>query len=672
MNRTARFLDHWSPPDGAGAPVACLATTFTFEVDFFVQDCLSRFLSLSMVADEADEISSLASLLEEEDRLNEAQVTILVDRSSPAEKRNLRWDLLPVRVPGGLLHAKVAVLIWERAARVVLGSANLTSAGYRRQVELALALDLDDNCRVPRPVLEALVGEVRHLASLIPTTAGGPRSRALSTVDLLASRIDQLDLPQATRNSIRMAVAPARPGVSPFEALDEVWSGSQPLRATVLSPFWDAVSGAPALAAIRRRLTGRPARRRSITAVVATDPWTGILRAPTMLADEDLVDIVAFDPPPAPDPRLLHAKLVLLESDDWLAALIGSSNATEAGFGLHPQHGHQELNMWIGCPADSQVGRALRDLAGAGEPVTVGSSDWEPLEDEDEPTAPQLPAGFDTCVLRPGGPMQLHLSVDPPLLPDRWWVATPAGTAIIDSDAWRAAGTADSVTVPVTDDALPSFLMVSWQDDGDLWQATWTVNVEDRSLLPPPAELAVLAERDIDLLLRALASTRPLPVAIEHEMRRRAGRDPVHRREELDPLRRYDDQGLLLERARQLSLALWRLQQRLGRPASTIEAVHWRLFGPVGPVALAQGITGASLSDTYVPGEAQFFLAELDLTVAAVDWAAVAGDAIDLASVQDLVRRLHSGVETCLDALPPLEEPSLSRYVADAVAEARR
>ncbi len=153
----ARLLDHWSPPDGAGAPVACLATTFTFEADFVAQDCLSRFLSLSSVTGEGDRISSIAAVLEEEDRLSEAQVSLLVDRSSPAEKRNLRWDVLPVAVPGGLLHAKVVALLWERSARLVLGSANLTSAGYRRQVELVLAWELDEGCRVPRAVLDGLV-----------------------------------------------------------------------------------------------------------------------------------------------------------------------------------------------------------------------------------------------------------------------------------------------------------------------------------------------------------------------------------------------------------------------------------------------------------------------------------------------------------------------------------
>ena len=42
-----RLLDHWSPPEGAGNPVAVLATTFTFQADFFDEDCLARFLSLA-------------------------------------------------------------------------------------------------------------------------------------------------------------------------------------------------------------------------------------------------------------------------------------------------------------------------------------------------------------------------------------------------------------------------------------------------------------------------------------------------------------------------------------------------------------------------------------------------------------------------------------------------
>src|SRR3546814_7779435 len=101
-------------------------------------------------------------MLDEEDRLSEAQISVLVDRSCVPDKRNLRWDLLPVALGRGrLLHAKVAVLMWERHTRVLLGSANLPSAGYRRQIETVTAFDVEPGCGLPEPLLRSLVGELR-------------------------------------------------------------------------------------------------------------------------------------------------------------------------------------------------------------------------------------------------------------------------------------------------------------------------------------------------------------------------------------------------------------------------------------------------------------------------------------------------------------------------------
>ena len=108
--------------------------------------------------------------------------------------------------------------------------------------------------------------------------------------------------------------------------------------------------------------------------------------------------MTAFDPPDQ-ELRGLHAKLVLVESDDWLAALIGSSNATEAGLGLHPRRGHHELNLWLGCPAGSKTAKHLRALARVGEQIDLDDERWEPLPDEDEPTTPVLPAGFVQCTI---------------------------------------------------------------------------------------------------------------------------------------------------------------------------------------------------------------------------------------------------------------------------------
>ena len=666
---SVRLLDYWSPPDGAGAPVACLATTFTLESDFFAPDCLSRFLSLSTAVGEGDNISSIAAVLEEEDRLSEAQVSVLVDRSSPAEKRNLRWDLLPIGVPGGLLHAKVAALLWERSARIILGSANLTSAGYRRQVELALAIDLDQGCRMPRPFIDELVAELRRLIELAPGPASGPKGRALATVELLATRVEALGLPRIGAADLRLAVAPARPGTSPLDRLGDVWRGAQPLQVTVLSPFWDEAIPAPAIEAVRRCLTGRPASRRWMTFVTAVDPFSGTVHAPASLAEEAGADVTAFDPPdPEQQFRNLHAKLMLFESDDWLAALIGSSNATEAGLGLHPQHGHHELNLWLGCPAGSKTAKHLRGLTRIGDQIDFDDWQWKPLQDEDEPTTPLLPTGFVRCTVDASRPPQLLLELDVKSLPASWLVRSPADRELLTADAWRAAGSPESLPVNLGDEALPSYLLVRWDANGQRCDATWTVNVEDRGALPAPAELA---ELPVDVLLAALASTRPLPVALEHELRRRQRAAYDGDRIELDPLQRFDDSGLLLQRARHLSLALWRLQERLGRPTTSMDALQWRLCGALGPLAIADGLVKAARKQETLPGEAHFLLAELALTVAAVDWGSVVRG-ISLSKVRALVAEVLRALEERRMELPSDADPALDAYVRDAFEAARR
>ena len=66
MSDSRKLLDAWLPPEGAGRAVACLATSFTFDPDFFEEDCLSRFLGLDWKRGEGDD---LAFLIEQEERL---------------------------------------------------------------------------------------------------------------------------------------------------------------------------------------------------------------------------------------------------------------------------------------------------------------------------------------------------------------------------------------------------------------------------------------------------------------------------------------------------------------------------------------------------------------------------------------------------------------------------
>jgi hypothetical protein len=660
---TVRLLEHWSPPQHAGRPVACLATTFTFDADFFAQDCLSRFLSLSTGTGDGDRISTIASILEEEDRLAETQVTVLADRSTRTQKRNLRWDLLPVAVPGGLLHAKVAVLIWEHHCRVLLGSANLTAAAYRQQVEFGLALDIGAGCQVPRTVFTELVDELRDLVGLSPgQPETGPKARALATLALFQRRIDAADLPDGSVAGLHIALAPGRPGLNPLDRHEAVWRGGKPLRATVLSPFWDDQTPAPALDAVRRLLTGRPAQSRQLTILADISPFTGKVQGPPSLLDQG-AQVYVYKRPDS-ERRTLHAKLVLLESDTWVAAMVGSSNLTEAGLGLSEHFGHRELNLWIGCDRGSAEGKALRALAATDGLIRPDAQQWETTADEDEVTWHELPSGFVDCLLHLQPEPAATLTLDPAGLPAVWRILDPAGHPVYDSAAWSAAGSSPvRVTLP-PGMPLPSFLVVRWHVDGQEVEATWTANIDDRTALPPPSELR---EIPVHALLAALASTRPLPLAVEHELRRlervaHSGADLT-----LDPLARYD-KAHLLQRARQSSLALMRLQERLARPASNLDAVRWRLHGALGPLTLAESIA-ATPDEQVVNGEKHFMLAELALTIAAVDWATVLAGAPRDAIRQEVTAALEQ-IREQTKRLPSSRDSALDRYVHDAVEEA--
>lgn len=666
---TIKLLDHWTAPAGAGAPTACLATSFTFDPQFFTDDCLSRFLALTAVTGEGDKIDSIAAVIEEEWRLSETTaVSVLIDRGTPADKRNLRWDLLPVAVPKGLLHAKTVVLVWEKHARIVVGSANLTPAGYRSQIETAVAFDIADGCAVPAGFLRDVLDEVESYLDLLPST-GAEVSRARGTIALARDRVSA-HAASDSRGNLRFAAAPASPGRSPLGAYAAAWGSTlKPLRATVLAPFWDSADST-AIDQLRAHLTGRPASSRSVTAVVGRDR-IGFWQAPPELAGR--VDSVRALAIADSEQRTLHAKILLLENDDWVAALVGSSNATVAGWGLHPVKGHRELNVWIGAPRSSKEGRALRALVRAAERIDLSKVDTV-VDDEDETSLPPLPLFFEWCVLAVDrytakATFTFDLSA---AVPTSWSVSQPSGSVVLDDIRWAESGGHATTDIAVHRESVPSVFDVQWTDASGNYTATWVANIHDTDGLPPPAELSELSA---DLLLRALASTRPFIAAIEHQLRQADARaksdgDP------LDPLRRFDSSGLLLHRTRARSAALWEMKARLSARTRSIEVMRNRLYGVVGPVTIVHKLVAEASIDldavSVSPTELNFLIAEIALTIGAVDWAA-STRGIDPGLVRDTLTSALDELETAY-VVPELvpRNSQMAAYVAQALEEARR
>jgi len=673
-----KLLEYWLPPDGAGDAVGCFATTFTFDADFFTTDCLARFLRLSGVYKEGDATSDVALMLEEEERLSEARVVVLADRNCRPEPRNLRWDLLAASVPGALLHAKVAILLWQRAMRIIIGSANLTPAGYRRQIETAVAFDVDHEATIPRPFAEALIDELRDIVHNHTHGDGvrsGPKRRALEVLDLAAERAGHLPPRAPSSQKVRVALAPSKSGSSPLAARAEVWRGGPPRRVIAISPFWDETERPKGVEAVLAELGKRSSGSgpRTATFVVAVEPLPGgtVVRAPKSLltiAPKRVISEIRSVFKEADDVRRLHAKVLLYEGDDCVATMIGSSNITAKGLGLDARS-HREINVWFAAAPATREADRLRALATYGDPVEDDWT-WEAATDEDELALEPLPEGFADALLTTaerGWALELAFLINK--LPATWAVSTPSGTLVLDSERWEGAGRPATYRCAIAE-ANPSALDVAWSAPVGRAQATWPVNVENLAALPPPAELRNLP---LSMLLNVLASTRPLRVALEAELRRQV-KAHLKGEDELDPLKRFDSSGLLLHRVRHTSAALWGLQQRLGRPLASLDALEWRLGGIIGPRAIADGLIADVERGQLRAPEAGFLLGELALTVAAVDWVGISTQ-VDAAQVRRRVRAALTeiaGRARSLNLESDASVEGLATYVRDAFKRSLR
>lgn len=677
-----KALDAWMPPDTAGAPVGCIASSFTFDAEFFEQECLDRYLGITSAPGYHDGASELAITIEREERLAGAPATVMVDRSHrDTTAHNLRWDLLPVAVPdGGLLHAKTAVLVWEHQLRLIIGSANLTPAGYRRQIEIIAVFDISpSHADLPRPVVDAFLAEVERLVTdLIPVEATGPRARALSTLGLAGRLVEEFPLANRPPTGTKMALAPSGSGRRALASFPDVWKGPMPTACLALSPFWDGEPGGPGnngIAAAAALLSTQPrgGRPSQMDLVVTVEPVDGewVVNAPATLSSSvpEKVTSSVVELSPDPDQRRLHAKWITFRSHQWIAAMFGSSNLTAPGLGLSTRS-HRELNLWVGAHPESPEGQRLARMIDVVGPIELTDYECQPDDDDDLPALQAVPAAFISALLTgTTDHPELVLSLRVKDLPRRWSVRLPEAHApVIES---TSSPPTNNARIPLdTASPLPLFLSVRWTGaDSASHEAPWVVNVDDPALLPDAPELRDLS---VDALMTVLASTQPLSHALAKEFRN-VSRAPSHDHPpELDPLKKHASSKLLLQRVRKQSAALVGLSDRLERPMCRADTLEWRLFGPLGPVYLARRIVGeAGQSRTWLPGEAEFFLAELALTVRRVTW--MTRPPLKPSVATKAARRCISEISDLADGLSsPGLDPALQRYVELAFAEAKR
>lgn len=580
------------------------------------------------------------------------------------EARGLSWDVLSMRVPRGIMHAKVSVLAWSRLVRIVVSSANLTEPGYRRNLEVAGVLELHPER--PSPI-ESGIEVIAFLRTLVD---GAPEKSAVQRATTALSQIEahvrsfEGSIPSDNSHEVRpVLVGPRRPPL--FEQLAANWNGGRGVwrDATVVSPFFDD-DASVAVRALEAALAQRG--ERSVTFVLdgaraADDKWE--LRAPTSLLEtrSDAV-LRPVDAKEDGDQRPLHAKALRLRGNYGCAYYVGSSNFTRAGLGLGPENVEAGLVYMVG-DGDKTAKAMGGAFVPALEAVPHESVRLIPPDPDLADAASQyvvtIPAGFLEATFEAGSPAELVVRVTPDKLPATWQLE--AGRSRV-FDAAALAGGVPELRCTWTG-AVPSTLDVVWTDSkGTTHRKPWWVNVKDRAKLPEPDALRQLS---LSALLDVLTMSRPLYEALR--LLRTESERLAHDSPERDPHARVDTRAFILQRARRFARALRGLEQRLAQPCYTEAGLEFRIRGPVGPLRLAAAVERESSS----PNETAFMLAEIALSCGRVMPPSVAG-ALPVETIREALRAAVSAIEERIRVRTEGLEPAMRNYVTEATEEARR
>ncbi len=641
------MLELWRPPQGAGDPIGCLASTYTFAPELFDEQCLARFLEIESEPNRED----LAFLLERESRLGGVYAAVLVDYTRAGVEHSLRWDVLPVRIHAGKQHAKLSLLAWTRHVRIIVASANLTEPGYRSNYEVAAAVDLAPEESCP-DVLAGTIAFLRSLLACVPGASERPRE-----IQRAEEFLDQIERQshgwKGTHRgaAVRQRLVCTLPAVgashSARSSLEEAVQecrrrGGSPSEARIASPFFDADKETSRVTASLCKLMARGGHRAMCFSVPASKNGTeatvprlaapvALLRTPPAYQSTVTVEMLP-DLDEDKNRRPWHAKMLGLRSEAYSALMIGSSNFTSAGMGVG-QHRNAEANLLtiIDRVAYSRQAGELEGIWPEMEAVAdPEAAEWlgsQPDPDEIE-SSPPLPPGFLLATYRAGDNRQIVLRFDPPLLSnfsDDWHIHAwgQPGPELFSMSQWQAADRPPVREIVWLAVQPPQKLLVCWADH----KAFLALNVEDAGKLPPPAELESMSADDMLLILaatdpsaafRVWTGRRQPPDSVDPDLDTAT---PI----DLDPLRRYDLQAPFLHRIRRRAHILAQLRSNLQRPAYSQQALEWRLRGMVGIEPLANRLVREFANTDANADESLLTLADFLIVLHEVDYDAAEG-----------------------------------------------
>ncbi|MCA1807478.1 MAG: hypothetical protein LC687_06500, partial [Actinobacteria bacterium] len=595
------------------------------------------------------------------------------------ESRSLRWDVIPARVVGGIQHSKVSLLVWQHHIRLIIASANMTEDGYCKNQEVFGVLDYSANKSSTRATLDDML----MFLSRLPDLVAAPDNASSVTRWHTIIKHARLKSSQWNINDdiADVSIHPLFIINNKSNLLEQVktkWGSRGGIsNAYVTSPFFDVeeIKASKTITELTRLLNSRGIDRnihwyttaeqspdnnwlfhipRSCQAVPDSKKInTHFYRVEQQLVEDETEHF-----------RPLHAKIFWFTNSQWCGYICGSSNFTQRGLGLSYNPNIEANLIYIFKKDNKKLYKAFERAsvnAKRIKPAKLLFGDINPEEAELE-ALNQSPLHFgfvDASLRRTEGQIELFLTFG--ATPDNWTLFDQSTELqIISSAQWISDGSPKEWSIPWDHQILPALLKVCWDDSAF---AYWPVNIADISLLPPPEELRNLS---LESLIEILSSQGSLRDAMRRILRRNklAHINDSHIIDvELDPHKRVQTSHYLIPRTRRISQVLSGLKNRLERPVVTIEALHWRMYGPIGVAAVVRALESHSESID----ELAFLLSELMLILIRIKYDAHEGALIE-ADFYACINGMLTKISKKLMKLRTLSSPLISKYCKEVSA----
>lgn len=676
-----KLLDYWEPPDNIKEPIGCIATSFTFDSSFFEEQCLTRFVKM-----ESDALSDgPAYLIEREEKFSALKcASVLVDTNHCKGKRSLRWDLLPFKSNNGILHAKISLLHWVNYVRIIIGSANLTEDGYRKNQEVFGVVDFFEDSEAP---YDFLTKTLEYLNLLIEQNQYDIKSEAIERykefIILVSKNSRNWRNERSFKKNRDISIHPIFSDQNSNDLLSQVkelwydYATRPPKWSYINSPFFDPPNAenkpAKKIWEILNQRGNAEVQYNIIAEEDKTDENKLLLYAPDSLdyapenRSETYVNFAALSEWENKRYRPIHMKSIILENENWYFYMIGSSNFTSAGLALGKHRNYEANILYVVNANKNKDGEKLLNNAYMDGELIDESIElqWIPKEDEDisaEDSLPTLHKAFRSASLNfIKDKFIIELDLDTKLMPKSFFIYEELmKKELYNSNKWKSAERPSNVIIEYDEQRPPSGLFVKWDKlTVTVW---WPINILNSSVLPPPEELKNLP---LDVLLSVLSSSKPPHRVISEWLRKQIKTNSEKEDSPLiDPHKRVNTSTFLLQRTRKISYSLTALKEKLEKPIYTIESLHWRVFGPIGVKALYKAILETAKSEE----EKAFLLTETALELANLK-PQINKETIRLAEFKKTIKEIIIELKVEINNLNISSDQPLSDYINNAFQE---